>query len=263
MTAVEYTHDTGIARITLNSPPQNRIGNELVQGLTAAVMDLASRNDTRALLLSATGPDFSWGGDIRNWKGVPHDTFGETIGQGLQLTNMLENFPFPTVVAVQGQCSGGGFELALRGDIIIAADNARFGHSEATIGVFTFLGGIQRVADRIGRTRALQWAYTAEMIEASHALDIGLINQVVPTDQLSRVAESWLVKLGSGATLAHAAHKKLLRAWSTAGVEAADALIPQLAEDIHASSDLQDNLDTAIDLLEAGKPRPEFAFKGQ
>ena len=263
MAAVEYAHEDGIARITLNSPPQNRIGTELVQGLTAAIMDLAGRTDTRALLLSATGPDFSWGGDIRNWKGVPHKAFGETIAQGLQLTNMFEDLPFPTVVAVQGQCSGGGFELALRGDIIIAASDARFGHSEATIGVFTFLGGVQRVADRIGRTRALQWAYTSEMIEASQALDIGLINEVVTPEQLAETAESWIGKLAAGATRAHLAHKQLLRAWSTAGVGAADALIPQLAEDIHASADLQDNLDAAIEALEADQPRPQFAFRGE
>ncbi|WOE74676.1 enoyl-CoA hydratase/isomerase family protein [Alterisphingorhabdus coralli] len=263
MAAVEYVHENGVARITLNSPPQNRIGNELVAGLTAAIMDVAGRNDTRALLLSATGPDFSWGGDIRNWQNISHKDFGATLEQALQLTNTFEDFPFPTIAAVQGQCSGGGYELALRADIIIAADNARFGHSEATIGVFTFLGGVQRVADRIGRGRALEWAYTAEMIEAQRALDLGLVNQCVPSDELADTAESWVEKLASGATLAHAAHKKLLRAWSTSGVAAADAMIPQMAEDIHASADLQDHLPAAIAAVEAGEPRPKFPFKGQ
>ncbi|MEM1133441.1 MAG: enoyl-CoA hydratase/isomerase family protein [Pseudomonadota bacterium] len=263
MAAVEYVHEAGVARITLNSPPQNRIGTELVEGLTAAIMDLAGRTDTRALLLKANGPDFSWGGDLRNWKGVPHDAFGQTIGQALNLTNLFEEFPFPTIAAVQGQCSGGGFELALRADIIIAADDARFGHSEATIGVFTFLGGIQRVADRIGRTRALQWAYTAEMIEAAKALEFGLINEVVSKSNLEATSEKWVAKLASGATKAHAAHKALLRAWSNDGVAAADALIPALAEDIHASADLQDNLDEAIEAMVAQKPRPIFDFKGE
>lgn len=263
MAAVEFEHDGDIARITLNSPPQNRLGNALVQGLTAAMMDLAERDDTRALLLCANGPDFSWGGDIRNWKDISHQAFGETIAQGLQLTNMFEDLPFPTIVAVQGQCSGGGFELALRGDIIVASTDARFGHTEATIGAFTLLGGVQRVADRIGRTRALQWAYTAEMVDAADAFDIGLINEVVLPEKLEKAANAWLQKLGSGATRAHAVHKNLLRTWSTAGVEAADALIPKLAEQVHASADLQDNLEDAIEAVVAGEQRPHFVFKGK
>lgn len=263
MSAVTYTHEKGVATITLNNPPENRLGGAVSEALGAAVMDLASRQDTRAVLFKAEGPDFSFGGDIQSWENVSEEEFSQTIGQGLMLTNLFENLPVPIIMAVQGHCRGGGFEMALRGDIIVAADNAKFGHSEASIGVFTYLGGIQRVADRVGRTRAMQWALTAEMVDAETALDTGLINEVVPLADLDKAAMAWVDRLATGATLAHADHKKLLRAWSDGGIAAADALIPAMAGPNLHTADVQDNLAEAIEAFRAGKPRPKFAFNGK
>lgn len=263
MPALEYAHTDGVATITLNNPPQNRIGAAIGEGLTAAIMDLSKRDDTRVLLLKANGSDFSFGGDITAWEGQSAEEFSTGIGQAVMLTNMLQDLPFPIVVAVQGNCTGGGFELTLRGDIIVAADNAKFGHSEATIGVFTFLGGVQRVAERVGRTRAMQWAITAELIEAQKALDIGLINEVVSASELDAAAQAWVYKLKEGSTLAHAAHKKLLRAWSNGGIEAADALMGEMAGKILHSEDAQGALPAAIEAVQAGKPRPDYSFKGR
>lgn len=263
MSVLKYTHSEGIARIVLNNPPQNRLGGEVSQELAAVVMDLANRNDTRVVLFGAEGPDFSFGGDIEAWQDVSEGDFSNSIGQALSLMNLFEALPVPIVVAVQGHCRGGGFEIALRGDVILAADNATFGHSEATIGVFTFLGGIQRVAERVGRTRAMEWALTSEMISADKALDAGLVNRVVPLADLEQEAESWVATLAHDATLAHADHKALLRAWSAGGIEAADSLIPKMAGKILHSQDVQQNLGAAVAAVKAGQARPRFDFNGQ
>ncbi|MEL7452886.1 MAG: enoyl-CoA hydratase/isomerase family protein [Pseudomonadota bacterium] len=263
MSALEYSHVDGVATITLNNPPQNRMSGELSQGLMAAVQDLADRNDTRVLLLKANGPDFSYGGDITAWMGLTEEEFSQNIGGGVMLTNMFQDFPFPIVVAVQGYCGGGGFEMTLRGDIIIGAENATFGHSEATIGVFTFLGGVQRVAERVGRTLATKWAITAERVDAQTALDTGLITEVVPVEDLEAVAQRWVDKLKGDATLAHAAHKKLLRAWSNGGIAEADAMMGQMAGEILHSEDAQGCLPAASEAVKTGAPRPEFDFKGR
>lgn len=263
MAALDYTHEDGVATITLNNPPQNRMSGELTQGLLAAVQDLAGRDDTRVLLLKANGPDFSYGGDITTWMGQSQQEFSASISQGVMLTNMFQDFPFPIVVAVQGYCGGGGFEMTLRGDIIIAADNATFGHSEATIAVFTFLGGVQRVAERVGRTRAMKWAITAERVDAQTALDTGLVSEVVPVADLDAVAQSWVERLKDSSTLAHAAHKKLLRAWSNGGIETADALMGEMAGEILHSEDAQSCLPAAAEAVKAGTPRPDFKFKGK
>lgn len=263
MTALHYVHDAGVATITLDSPPQNRLGGELVAGLGAAVQDLAGRADTRVVLLRANGPDFSHGGDITAWPDQSEEQFSQLIAGGLALTNLLHDLPVPVVVAVQGFCGGGGFELALRGDIIIAAEDAVFCHTEASIGVFTFLGGVQRVAERVGRTRAVQWAITGERVDSRTALASGLVNEVVPSGEFEAAVDAWVERLKSGATLAHAAHKRLVNAWAAGGVPAADRLLADMAGKILHSEDVQRCLPAAIEALEAGRPRPAFTFSGR
>ena len=263
MTAIEYTNEGGIASLTINNPPQNRLSNDVMGGFRSAIEDLSARNDTRVLLIKSRGDDFSFGGDISGWLDRSAEDFSSSIAQGVLLSNLMQDLPFPIVVAVQGHCLGGGFELTLRGDIIVAADNAYFGHSEATIGVFTFLGGVQRVAERVGRTRAIQWAMTAELIDAKTALDSGLVNEVVPKAELQSAADRWVEKLATSATLSHAAHKKLLRAWSNGGVEMADRIMSEMSGEILVSEDAQHSLVGAIEGLKAGQSRPEYPFKGK
>lgn len=263
MSKLNYSHENGIAKITLNNPPQNRLGGEMSQQLGAAIMDIAQRKDTRVILITAEGPNFSMGGDITPWNTISGEQFTETLKQGIPLVNTLENLPVPIVVAIQGNCFGGGLELALRGDILIAADNAKFNHPEATIGVFTFLGGVQRVAERVGRTRAIEWAMTAEIIDAQKAYETGLINRVVPSEELEATAQAWAEKLANSATLAHAAHKKLLRAWSNGGIEAADALMPKMGGEILETEDAQNSIKGAIKAVLEGQPRPKYDFKGK
>ncbi len=260
---LKYTHEAGVATLILANPPQNRLSGDVIQGLAAAVQAISTRNDTRALLLLAEGPDFSFGGDLNAWIDLSETEFRETIAQGLALTSVFENFPFPIVAGVQGYCGGGGFEIALRSDIIIAAENARFCHSEASISAFTFLGGIQRVADRVGRTRAMQWALTAEEINAQTALGSGLINEISPVRDLEAVTRGWVSRFKDSATLSHAAHKKLLRAWSDGGVASADALMADMAGKILHSQDAQECLNKAAAAVSAGLARPQFTFKGK
>lgn len=263
MATLDYTHEDGVATLTLNYPPQNRLSGELMQGMVAAVQDLSARKDTRVVLLRANGPDFSYGGDITTWMDQSKEDFSAAISQGVMLTNLFQDLPCPIVVAVQGYCGGGGFEMTLRGDIIIAAENATFGHSEATIAVFTFLGGVQRVAERVGRTRAMQWAITAERVDANTALETGLVNEVVPVADLETSAQAWVDRLKGSATLAHAAHKRLLRAWSNGGIEAADAMMGEMAGEILHSADAQGCLPAAAEAVRSGSPRPNFDFKGK
>ena len=263
MSTLRYTHDQGVATITLANPPQNRLSADVMQAFVVAVTDISARTDTRAVLVRAEGPDFSFGGDIAPWPEHTEETAAAMIGQGLPVANTFEDLPVPIVVAVQGHCMGGGFELALRGDIIVASDNAKFGHPEATIGIFTLLGGVQRVAERVGRTRATQWAFTAELVNAAQAQEIGLINEVVPQGELDATANQWIHRLANGPTLAHADHKKLLRAWSNGGIEAADALMPAMAGKALMTEDAQGSIAHAIEALKAGKPRPAYPFKGR
>ena len=263
MSVVNYTHVDGVATITLNNPPQNRLSSDVTTGFARAVADITGREDTRVVYVKSEGPDFCFGGEITPWLKLTEESASGQNKQFLQLANIFEDLPVPTIAAVQGHCLGGGFELALRTDVIVAADNAKFGHPEATIGLFTLLGGIQRVAERVGRTRAMQWALTSELIAAKHAHEIGLITAVVPFTELATAAEAWVTKLSSGPTHAHADHKKLLRAWSNGGVKAADELMPKMIGKSLMTEDAQGSIAMAIEALKAGKPRPSYPFKGR
>ncbi len=263
MTKLDYTHIDGIATISLNNPPQNRLSSDVTSKLGAAILDISQRKDTRVVYFKAEGENFGFGGDINDWTKLDSEGINTMISDGIKLVNLFEDLPVPIVIAVQGHCLGGAFEMVLRGDIIVAADNAKFGHPEATVGVFTLLGGIQRVAERVGRTRAMQWALTCELIEANHAQELGLINEVVPLDQLEETAEAWVQRLAAGPTLAHADHKKLLRAWSDAGVHAADALMGEMAGKTMFSEDAQGSIAAAIAAAKEGKLRPAYPFKGK
>ena len=263
MAGVSYRNERGVARLVISNPPQNRLDDTVLADLASAVADIRSRRDTRVVFLSAEGPDFSWGATINGWTDVDEAGIAEWLAGTVAMANELEGLPYPLVVAVQGNCLGGGFELALRCDIIVAAEGARFGHPEVSIGIFTLAGGVQRVAERVGRTRAIEWSFTGEQIEASRALDAGLINQVVADDELRSAAEAWVERLAGGPTRSYADHKTLLRAWSNEGVAAADDLMPSMAGKTMLTEDAQGSLVGAIEAVRDGKPRPKYAFKGR
>jgi enoyl-CoA hydratase/carnithine racemase len=164
---------------------------------------------------------------------------------------------------VHGNCFGGGFEIALRADVIIATESAQFCHTEAGIGMFTLLGGVQRVAERAGRGRAARWALTSEKVSAADALAAGVVAEMVPDDQLDAVTAQWAARLARGATVAHATHKAMLRAWANGGVQAADDLIPALAEKLLRTADARHGVAAAVKADEAGVARADLEFTGR
>lgn len=108
-----------------------------------------------------------------------------------------------------------------------------------------------------------KWALTAEMVPASTAKEVGLINEVVPTIDLRQAGQGWVEKLAKGATLAHADHKTLLRAWSNGGITAADELMPAMLGKTLMNDDCQGSLLGAIEAAKHGQPRPEYKFQGK
>lgn len=263
MNILGYSHDGRAAIITLNNPPQNRLSLDLVAGIADAIQQIAANKNVRVVLIRATGPNFSFGGDITTWLDVPSEAIGAAVQDSLALFNTLEKLPVPIVAEVQGHCLGGGFELVLRTDIIVAAETASFAHPEQSLGVVTLLGGVQRVAERAGKARAMEWALTSERISAKRAFEAGVINAVVPDAELSATVQTWIERLVDGPTLAHAGHKELLRAWATHGIEAADKLLPSMAESLFTSEDARTGLQSAIGALAEGRQRPVLKFSGK
>ena len=261
MTHLTCTIDHRVAVITLDNAPQNRIGDQMVEELAVAVASIAS-SDARAVLLCAAGPDFSFGGDILPWPDRSSSQLRATFERYMEVFNQFEQLPLPVVTAVQGLCFGGGLELALRTDVIFASSSARFGHPEQTLGIVTLLGGVYRVAERAGRSRASEWALTSEQVSADVMERAGVVNKVFADADLLTQARAFVDKIAAGPTRAYAAHKALLRAWADGGVAAADEIMFDMAMPVFASQDAIGAIASAVNAIKAEKPRPSFPFEG-
>jgi enoyl-CoA hydratase/carnithine racemase len=262
MPHLTHSVEDGVATLTLDNPPQNRIDAQMANDLADA-LDAIGRSDARAVLLRSDGPDFSSGGDITPWPGADVHELRTLFERHTSVFNQLERLPLPVIATVQGLCLGGGFELALRADVIFAAESARFGHPEQTLGVVTVLGGIYRVAERAGRPRASEWALTSEQVPASVMAAAGVVNRVVADEELLQEATAFARRVAKGPTRAYAAHKTLLRAWSVGGIAAADEAILDLAMPLFETQDVQAGLTSAVNAIKAGKPRPALHFQGR
>ncbi|MCK8642359.1 enoyl-CoA hydratase/isomerase family protein [Mycobacterium colombiense] len=262
MTFAVSIHE-GVATFTLDNPPQNRLSPDVLFGFAAGLEQVKTDETVRVVVVRARGENFSYGGDITFWPQITPEQMGEMLGQALSILEVFETLPVPVIAAVQGDCFGGGFEVALRADVIIATESARFRHPEATLGVITLLGGVQRVAERAGRARAARWALTTEIVSAADALAAGVIAEVVADDALALATTRWTHMLARGATRAHAAHKRLLDAWATSGVQSADKLIPEMATELLRTRDAQRGITSAVEALSKGTDRPDLEFVGR
>jgi enoyl-CoA hydratase/carnithine racemase len=251
-----------VATLVLSNPPQNRIDDQMVDELDDALAQI-SVNRARALLLRGDGDNFSFGGDIQLWPDAPTNVLRNRFERYMNTFNRFERLPIPVVAAVRGLCRGGGFELALRADVIVAAASAKFGHPEQTLGIVTLLGGIYRVAERAGRSRASEWAMTSEPVSAEAMEKFGVVNRVVADEDLDSETLEFVEKLAQGPTRAYAAHKALLRIWAVGGISAADEAMFDIAMPLFETHDVQTGIKSAVDALHAGKPRPALHFSGQ
>ena len=175
----------GVALLTLNNPPMNLVTVELTRQLNAMLDRLASDKQVIALVVSGANPAakaFCAGSDIKEFP--DYMTPGSVLEKKLVFENRtydkLDDFPKPTIAAVNGLAYGGGLELAACCDIIIASETARLALPEIKLGIFPATGGTYRVPRRVGAARSKIMMFTGEPLDANTARDWGLIEQVVP-----------------------------------------------------------------------------------
>ena len=262
MVHLQSTVENGVAHLVLDNPPQNRIGDQMIDDLASAIRVIKT-GDARAVLVSANGPDFSLGGDLMPWADRSADELRGVFERFMDVYNEFERLALPTVAAVNGMCFGGGLELVLRCDVIIASESAEFAQPEQTVGFVPILGGLYRLAERVGPAKAMEWVLTSARVSAEEMARWGVVNRVVPSADLKSSATAFAEQLAQGPTRAVAANKTLLQAWSSGGVSAADAAMSDIAIPLWATDDAQDALRSAVEAFKAGQPRPQFAFRGR
>lgn len=182
--------ETGIYRLTINRPKAyNALNSQTLDEIHQAAKYLASLNTVRVLLLTGAGEKaFVAGADIKEMQSYSALEAMHFSQQGMDAFASLEALPFPVIAVVNGICLGGGCELAMSCDWIIAADSAQFGQPEVNLGVTPGFGGSQRLTRLIGRARALELLVSGRQIKAQEALDWGLVNHLYPREQLMEEA---------------------------------------------------------------------------
>ena len=201
---VLYEKKGPIAYVTLNRPKVlNALNQATIDELNAAFHDARDDAAVRGVILTGAGDKaFAAGADISE---MANDTPAEAEDKtrhGQRLTRVIENLGKPVIAAVNGFALGGGCELAMACTIRLAAETAKFGQPEVTIGIIPGYGGTQRLPRLIGKGRALQVILTADMIDAQEAHRIGLVNEIVPSANLIARAEAILNKINANAPVA-------------------------------------------------------------
>jgi enoyl-CoA hydratase len=199
----------GVATLTVNRPEAlNALNAEVLDAIGAAARDL--RGKARALVVTGAGKAFVAGADIAQMADLDSDAAAAFSRKGHTAFQALADFPGPVVAAVNGYALGGGLELALACDFIVASDKASLGQPEVTLGVVPGFGGSQRLPRRVGPGRAKWLLMTGERLKAPDALSIGLVDKVVPHEQLQAEARKLLDQCLAAGPLALAAVKHLV-----------------------------------------------------
>ena len=213
MDTIIVEHAGPVATVTLNRPAVlNALNLQLLDELASALADLGSDANLRCVILTGAGAKaFAAGADIGELNALPDARAGEAQARkGQALTLALERLHVPVIAAVNGFALGGGCELAMACDIRIASENAKFGQPEVNLGILPGYGGTQRTTRLLGEGMAMYLCLTGEMLDASEALRIGLVQRVVPLDQLPAEAQRIAGLIAAKAPLAIAATKRAI-----------------------------------------------------
>jgi enoyl-CoA hydratase/carnithine racemase len=217
---VKYEIDGAVGVVTLAKPPHNLIDDAMLEDLVVAYKKVVAQG-ARAILLRSSMRHFCAGAEIQ--------TFGTTTlihtdkAKFARLMDVLENVPVPTVAALNGGVLGGGLEIALTCDTILASETAFLGQVEVAVGLLPLLGGTQRLVQRAGVARAKEIC----MIGRRHTPEAferwGIINLVVPEEELAAASMTWARQLAAGPTKIIAGIKILANEAARHGTAAADA----------------------------------------
>jgi len=262
MSTIRFERRESIGSIVLANPPFNRLDVRFSSALREAV-HAASESAIRVLVVRAEGPNFSLGGEVREWPGKDINWFRTFVAEINASYRAIETLRVPTIAVVRGLAFGGGFELALSCDFLVAADNAVFRCVEVTTAMLPLAGALQRLAERVGRARASRFAMLGEPIPGAYAGALGIATHVVPDAQLESEANSLARRLASGPTRSYAAARTLLKAWSGGGVTAADAVMLDVSMDLYNGADAQSGFANTAKAFDANIEPPEMVFEGK
>ncbi len=224
---VRYEVADHIARLTLDAPERmNTISPTMLRQISERLLDADRDRDVRVIVITGAGRAFCAGLDLGAQMAGPKGGLG-SLSEGLAAAppgeidmrntppTVLHNIDTPTICALNGGAAGYGLDLALGCDIRVAADSAKLNSGFAKRGILPESGGTWLLPRMVGYAKAAEIAFTGRTISAAEALDLGIVNQVVPADQLAAATTALATEIAANAPLAVRAIKRMMRATET------------------------------------------------
>lgn len=208
---IRYEREHSVVLLGIDNPPVNVLSGAVLDALQAALRRVEADPEARAVVLYGLAPrSFAAGANIREMAPMGPTEARVHGGRGQATTVAIERLPLPVIAAVHGSCLGGGTEIALACDFILASDEAMFGQPEINLGVMPGWGGTRRLPRRIGAVGARRWILTGKPVVAREAYEMGLLEKVVPRSELMPAAIALARDLAQKAPVALAAAKYAL-----------------------------------------------------
>ncbi|MFN7972854.1 MAG: enoyl-CoA hydratase-related protein [Acidobacteriota bacterium] len=244
---INVAFEEGCFEIALHRPDVlNALDQKMAEELCDALDWAAGRNEVRSVLLYGEGRAFCAGGDLKAMATTldrnPAEFFEEPLAKIHEAALSLARLPKPTVGAIHGFASGAGFNLALCCDLRVAGVATRFNQAFVRIGAVPDTGGSYFLTRLIGPTRALEAFFLGDFIEASRALELGIVNRVVDEDKVIATGRDLARKLATGPTQAYAEIKKLVFGSSTSSLAAALDAEQQAQLRVASTHDLKEGI---------------------
>lgn len=198
----------GVGTIRLDRPKMNAISLQVQDELTLAAAEATERKDVRAVVVWGGERVFAAGNDVKEMSTMSYTDMVDRVEALQGAVNAIARIPKPVVAAVNGYALGGGCELALAADLRFAAENAVLGQPEVLLGIIPGAGGTQRLPRLVGPSRAKDLLFTGRFVKADEALAIGLVDRVLPAEDVYPEAVKWAAQFAGAAPYALRAVKE-------------------------------------------------------
>jgi len=239
----EIERDGPLALLTFTREERlNALDSQTFRDLIAVADDFAHDRDIRAVIVTGRGKGFVAGADINEYVGIDLTQYVAFQRLGRDAYDRWEALPKPVIAAVNGYALGGGFELVLIADLVVASERAKFGLPECKLGLMPGGGGTQRLTRLVGRNKAKELIMTGDFIDAAEAERLGIVNRVVPGEELLPAATALAATIAERAPLAIAMAKELVNDGLDASLPSAIKMEMGMAATLYASRDAQEGI---------------------
>jgi enoyl-CoA hydratase/carnithine racemase len=252
-TILVETPSAGVTLIRLNRPEALNALNTKLLGELSQALDAAEADEgVRCVVLTGSEKAFAAGADIKE---MSDKTYAQMFSMDFftPAARRLEQFRKPIIAAVAGYALGGGCEIAMLCDFIIAAETAKFGQPEINLGVMPGIGGTQRLTRYVGKSKAMDMILTARMMDAAEAERAGLVSRIVPADKLLDEALAAAAKIAAQSPLAVLMNKELVDAAYETTLSAGVTMERRLFHSLFAFEDQKEGMAAFVE-----KRKPQF-----